>query len=442
MGSKPHDRFVREPDEARPEKRRCAQIRGGIGQVAQHGYGILDLVGLEEAEPLVDVGRHTAAFERSLELPVALAGTEQDGDVRRLCRANDAGPLVPNGRSIQQAHDFVGHGLGGETNRGPDDQAERNVVGLQTPGSGLRLPGSGLLNIGLQRESIELAVPERVGTACLVAFNRAEHIVDEPEQRRHRPEADGQRTPRPSGIAQLGAQGGDEPCGLVEQGDLGVAKPVNRLLAIADDEDRGRQRVGRRAQPFAPTSYQLLHQIPLRPARVLKLIDEHVVVPRLQAVSAAGELVHPFQQVDGPFEHARKIEERAGVEGVAVLGGGHRKHPPDAARQHDVQISPEGVDGVGDRRRDGRRRGPMLFPCGLRVAMGRSEHGSGEPLATRFAVLCQKIAAQPIRERAKRRLPGARVEVGCSAGLHACARRTQCFNIPSQQRKLRVADRA
>jgi len=52
VGSKPHDRFVREPDEARPEKRRCAQIRGGIGQVAQHGHGILDLVGLEKPSPL------------------------------------------------------------------------------------------------------------------------------------------------------------------------------------------------------------------------------------------------------------------------------------------------------------------------------------------------------------------------------------------------------
>ena len=201
------------------------------------------------------------------------------------------------------------------------------------------------------------------------------------------------------------------------------------------------------------------HQIPLRPARVLKLVDEHVVVARLQPVSAAGELVHLFQQVDRPLEHAGKIEERAGVERTPVLGGGHGKHPPDAARQDDVQIAPKGADGIGNRRRDGRRGGSMLLPGGLRVAMGRPEHGSGESLTTRLAVLGQKIAraAGPTSARNAacparvskmsgpltrlRGRPLQAVSGGRLAGtpLWACRQRR---NIRGQQRKLRVAHRA
>ena len=82
---------------------------------------------------------------------------------------------------------------------------------------------------------------------------------------------------------------------LVEHADFRVAKAVDRLLPIADDEDRRRQRVGRGAQPFTPVAHQLRDQLPLRAAGVLEFVDEHVVVPGLEPEPAVRELVHLLQ---------------------------------------------------------------------------------------------------------------------------------------------------
>ena len=78
---------------------------------------------------------------------------------------------------------------------------------------------------------------------------------------------------------------------------------------------------GGSASAAAPRpSPQLLHQlrdeVPLRAARVLELVDEHVAVARLELVAALRELVHVLEELNGPLEDAREIEQRARVERV------------------------------------------------------------------------------------------------------------------------------
>ena len=64
-------------------------------------------VGVEEAETFVDVGRHAAPLERRLELAMAVARSEQNGDVRRLGRPADAGRAIAHRRVGEQADDLV-----------------------------------------------------------------------------------------------------------------------------------------------------------------------------------------------------------------------------------------------------------------------------------------------------------------------------------------------
>ena len=100
------NRRVRQPHDARPQERRGAQIRRGIGQIAQQRHRVLDFVGVEEAQPLVDVGRHAAPLERLLELAVAVARAEQDRDVGRPRGARDAGRPIAHGRAVRAAGRF------------------------------------------------------------------------------------------------------------------------------------------------------------------------------------------------------------------------------------------------------------------------------------------------------------------------------------------------
>ena len=85
-----------------------------------------------------------------------------------------------------------------------------------------------------------------------------------------------------------------------------MAKPIDGLLAVADDEDR-RWRV-RRAFAFAPGVDQQLDELPLEPAGVLELVDEHVVVARLELQPAPRELLLPAEQL-AQFRmfHARPV---------------------------------------------------------------------------------------------------------------------------------------
>src|SRR5262245_3818602 len=74
---------------------------------------IANLVGIEEAEALVDVGAHAMALERRLELAVVLAGAEQHRDVAGAHGPRHPGADVPYGRAaFEQPGDLASHALG------------------------------------------------------------------------------------------------------------------------------------------------------------------------------------------------------------------------------------------------------------------------------------------------------------------------------------------
>ena len=229
-------------------------------------------------------------------------------------------------------------------------------------------------------------------------------------------------------------QPGDEVGGLVEHGDLGVAEPVDRLLAVADHEDRRRQGAGRRAEAFAPASDEQRHELPLRAVRILEFVDQHVLVPRLELVPALRELLHLLEQADGAGQHFGKIEDGVGVERPAVLRERNLKEAPDPARKNDVQVAAERPHRLFDRRRDRLDRVAMPLPRRLRHAVLLLDLRLTEPLGfARLAVLREEVGANPIDEHAERRLHlGARV-----VGRLSRAERRQ---IGGQHRELRMAD--
>ena len=112
---------------------------------------------------------------------------------------------------------------------------------------------------------------------------------------------------------------------FVDHRDVGVAEPVDRLLPVADDEDRRRDRIGGGAEPFAPALTSWRDQLPLRAAGVLELVDEHVAMARFEPQAALGELVHVLEQLHRALEHAGKIEQRVRLERVLVLAAARRR---------------------------------------------------------------------------------------------------------------------
>ena len=109
--------------------------------------------------------------------------------------------------------------------------------------------------------------------------------------------------------------------------------------------------LGGQAEPFSPGLDQERHELPLRAARVLELVDEHVVIARLETEAALRELVHLPQQIERALKDIGEIEHRALVERAPVLRERDREHPPDAARHDHVQIACERRDDTLDLRR-------------------------------------------------------------------------------------------
>src|SRR6185503_12860660 len=144
------------------------------------------------------------------------------------------------------------------------------------------------------------------------------------------------------------SQRGDLPCRLIEQRHLGVPEAVDRLLAIANDENGG-GRVGD-ALALSPRVHDQLDKAPLQTACVLKLIDQQVVVARLQFEAAARELLLPSQERDGLVEHAGEIEERVLVEQRFVLLAGNDEKPQDSASEQRVDRRLERLERVLDLR--------------------------------------------------------------------------------------------
>ena len=196
----------------------------------------------------------------------------------------------------------------------------------------------------------------------------------------------------------------------VEQRGLGVAKSVNRLLAVADHEDRGRQRAGGGAEALAPALDEQRHELPLRAARVLELVDEHVLVARLELVAAPRELLHLLEQIDGARQDLGEIQDRVLFERADVLRDRDVEDAPDAARENRVQVAAEPPNEVGDRARDLGGGQAVALP-GLRGgAVVDLVAGAREVAFARLAVLLDEIRAQPVEESPQRRLLGERAE--------------------------------
>ena len=154
-----------------------AQVRRRLGQVPQQRQHVLDLVGVEEPEPLVDVGPQPARLERVLELAVALAGPEQDGDVAGPDRPRHAGRRGRGRRAVRSSSRAISAAVAAA-----HDSASAPAI---KPEPGLqRRTGRQLV----QREPIVAAVGERVGAVGHLVDVGAD-VVDERQQRRHRAEA-------------------------------------------------------------------------------------------------------------------------------------------------------------------------------------------------------------------------------------------------------------
>ena len=196
----------------------------------------------------------------------------------------------------------------------------------------------------IDRETIGVAIREFVGAPAVLRHLR-ERVVHELEQLGHGSKASRDRTAR----AARRPQRIDVSAGLLQDRDVRVAESINRLLAVPDDEDG---RAGCQAEPLTPGLHQERHELPLRAARILELVHQHVVVARLEAITALSELVHLTQQIQRALKDVREIEHRALVERAPVLRQGDREHPPDAARHHRVQVACERRDDTLDLRAD------------------------------------------------------------------------------------------
>ena len=150
-----------------------------------------------------------------------------------------------------------------------------------------------------------------------------------------------------------------------------MPEPVDRLLAIADDEDR-RRGVGR-PLAFAPGIDEQRDQPPLQSARVLEFVDEQMVVARLQLETASRKFFLIGQQPDRAGEHARKIEQCMLLQQSLVGVDRNHEHAQNSAGEQSMHIGIERIDRFSDGR-CGLLDGSLVPGPGGR---GR-EHGCGE----------------------------------------------------------------
>ncbi len=173
-----------------------------------------------------------------------------------------------------------------------------------------------------------------------------------------------------------------------------MPEPVNRLLAIADDEDR-RRGVGN-ALAFSPRVDEELHEPPLQPARVLKLVDQDVVVARLQLQAAARELFLPRQEPHGSLEHAGKVEQGVLVEQPLVDPGGNREEAKETTRQEAVDVGIETLEFLADA---GCKRLHRLLVAAARLRGDKESRAKLAPqLAAWVPLFRQEVPFEPAPE--------------------------------------------
>src|SRR5262245_50135690 len=199
--------------------------------------------------------------------------SKQDRDVAGACLPRYACLAIPNVLLLQDPDDFLGRGC-------------RALLGILLGDKPEHW--ASLICRRIYREAIAVIVGKVIWPRSRLR-HLPEEIVDERQEFRQRAETPHDRSPWISS----GTKPFDVFPSFLEDGHFRVAKSVDRLLAVADDEDRW---FGRKAQPFTPRLDQQRDQLPLRTARILKLIDQHVVITGLQPESALRELVHLTEQ--------------------------------------------------------------------------------------------------------------------------------------------------
>src|SRR5262245_51898661 len=193
---------------------------------------------------------------------MCFARAKQDANVARTNGAAQAGVSVAHRLSArQQPRNFLGDGL------------RLRLVGYRT--------------YQPQRIALAWLVRHRKHVVVVVAkcvtprgsfFDGGKQIVGKCEQLTHGSKAARDRRPHLSNRPQRL----DETRCFVEDSHLCVAKSIDRLLAVADDEDRRRSLAPNQAKPLGPRPDQQLDQLPLGAAGVLELVDEYMVITRLE----------------------------------------------------------------------------------------------------------------------------------------------------------------
>jgi hypothetical protein len=369
---------VRQPYETRAQEGSVPKIRGRIREVAEGREHVLDLVGVEEPQPFVDVRRDASGLEGRLECLMPFSRPEQDADVARPDPPGESRLAIAHRAARDQPIDLGSH----------PGRALRGVPPRHEPQHRV-----GRASHVLYRKAIGRLVPERIRPVAGF-LDGVEQVVRERQQPGHGPEAPANRPAHRTARSQpLDVE--RRPC---QHGDVRVAKAVDRLLAVADDEDGRRQRrVLFHAHAFAPGLHEAPHELPLRLAGVLELVHEQVVIARLQQVAALREFVHLGEQFERAPERLGKIHHGVRLERPAVLGEGDGKHAPDPVREHDVQVAAESREFCGDA---GRERGGALAVTLPRARAVRVARGVSVPARARLAITGEEVIAQLLHEDA------------------------------------------
>jgi hypothetical protein len=141
--------------------------------------------------------------------------------------------------------------------------------------------------------------------------------------------------------------------GFVAKRGLGLTKAVDRLLAVPTMKIDVGASVTPSPSPQASMSSSMSCHCA---AGVLELVDEHVVIARLQLQPAAGELLLTPEQRDGSMQHAGKVEQRVLVEQrLAFLHSDHQ-HAQEPAGQQAADVAVELIERLEHAGRDRRER--------------------------------------------------------------------------------------
>src|SRR6185436_2930704 len=204
--------------------------------------------------------------------------------------------------------------------------------------------------------------------------------------------------------------------------------PVDRLLPIADDEDRRGERAGmREAGSFAPGLHEQRYQLPLGAACVLKFVNEDVVIARFETEAALRKLLHLSQEINRLEQHVREIEQGAGIECAPVFQFGDAKHPPDALRHQRVEVASPCLMGV--------ENGVRMFDNQSLVDLPVDRRGEGRLLVLGWKQLARLsfVSQEMLAHLSTRLLAGRGIDLG--AGTSA---RLEIPQLTEQQAKRRV----